>query len=95
MNWRQGWSNLNPSSAAVHRLCPKTYGLDFLSCGTFLVIMALMCGTTEGLTMEGYVASFIIMAAIKLDTNTCFLSYKQLLFYSISITIALYHSNDV
>lgn len=73
----------------------KTYGLDFLSCGTFLVIMALMCGTTEGLTMEGYVASFIIMAAIKLDTNTCFLSYKQLLFYSISITIALYHSNDV
>ena len=31
----------------------ETKGLDFMSCGTFLVLMALMCGTTEGLTIEG------------------------------------------
>ena len=72
----------------------ETRGLDFMSCGTFLVLMALMCGTTEGLTIEGMCITALIVMAIYFDPKTHFLSYMQLLLYSVSITVALHHSND-
>lgn len=72
----------------------KTFGIDFLGCGTFMTCMALMCGTTEGLTIEGMCITFLIAVAVYLDSKTTFFSYQQLLLYSTSMTIALYHSNN-